>query len=234
MKAARTCFTGRQPRGQHGLSLVELMVGLAVGLLVMAAGTALLTHHLHDSRQLLLEARLMQDLRTAADVVTRDLRRAGYWGEASAGVASTSGLAVRPNPYSTFMPRAAASDAVSFQYSRDAAENHQVDTPEQFGFRLRRGVLEMLLGAGNWQALTDATTLRVTQFNVVPTQESISLQSLCAQACAPSSSTCPPQHHVRSLSLLISAQSVTQPQLQRTLRSAVRLRNDSLTGTCPV
>ena len=70
-------------RGQRGLSLVELLVGLALGLLVVAGGAALLARqHLREHRALLLEARLMQDLRTAADLVARDLRRAGYWGDA--------------------------------------------------------------------------------------------------------------------------------------------------------
>ena len=39
---------------------------------------------------------------------------------------------------------------------------------EQFGFRLRNGALEMQLGAGNWQALTDSGTVTVTAFSATP------------------------------------------------------------------
>ena len=34
-------------------------------------------------------------------------------------------------------------------------ENGIVDSNERFGFRLRNGAIEMQLGDGNWQALTD-------------------------------------------------------------------------------
>ena len=65
-------------RSQRGFTLVELLVGLALGLLVVAAGVLLLAQQLRaTSAPLLVEARLMQDLRTAADLVARDLRRAG-------------------------------------------------------------------------------------------------------------------------------------------------------------
>lgn len=117
---------------QRGLTLVELLVGLALGLLVLAAGALLLTQHLREHRALLLEARLMQDLRTAADLVARDLRRAGHWGDAAAGVWSTTETQ-RANPYAALAPDAAASDAASFAYSRDTTENHVLDSNEQFG-----------------------------------------------------------------------------------------------------
>ena len=68
-------------RALRGLTLVELLVGLALALLVAAGGAALLTSQLREHRALVLESRLMQDLRTAADLIARDLRRAGHWGK---------------------------------------------------------------------------------------------------------------------------------------------------------
>ena len=71
---------------QRGFTLVELLVGLALALVVVAAGTLLLARQAHEQRALVIEARLMQDLRSTADLVARDLRRAGHWGDAGAGV----------------------------------------------------------------------------------------------------------------------------------------------------
>lgn len=68
-----------------GFTLVELLVGLALGLLVLAAALTLLAQQTHEQRALLVEARLMQDLRSAADLVARDLRRAGHWADSGAG-----------------------------------------------------------------------------------------------------------------------------------------------------
>ena len=217
---------------QRGLSLVELMVGAAISLFIAAAGAALLANNLRENRALMLEARLTQDLRTAADLVSRDLRRAGYWGRATEGVWTAGATRVAANPYAALAPAAAASDAISFRYSRDATENNTLDTNEQFGFRLRSGVVEMQLGAGNWQALTDAGTLTVTTFSVTPTVQEISLQRLCALPCPSGSATCPPRQQVRSLALVLSGRAATDASVTRSLRSSVRLRNDSVVGAC--
>ena len=219
---------------QRGLSLVELLVGVAIALFIAAAGTTLLAGNLRESRNLLLEARLMQDLRTATDVISRDLRRAGFWGAATNGVWSPDSTGSAANPYVAVAPGSAASDAVSFRYSRDSAENNVVDTNEQFGFRLRNRVIEMQLGAGNWQALTDAGTLDITEFSVTPTVQEIDLRGDCTQACPPDSTSCPPRQQVRSLALVVTGRSTTDSSVIRSLRSTVRLRNDAVSGACPV
>jgi Tfp pilus assembly protein PilW len=59
------------------LTLVELMVGLVLGMRVVASAAALLVNHLREHRALLLEARLMRDLRTAADLVVQSDAKLG-------------------------------------------------------------------------------------------------------------------------------------------------------------
>jgi len=226
---------GRAQRRQRGVSLVELLVGVALGLFIVAVGMTLLTGNLRENRALVVESRLMQDLRTASDLVSRDLRRAGYWSDAAAGVWQRGASGVTANPYTAVAPLAAASDAVSFRFSRDAAENHSVDGNEQFGFRLRAGALEMMLGAGNWQAVTDPATLAVTAFSVTPSVQEIALDGFCAEACAAGAGgtgDCPRQQ-VRSLALSLTARSATDATVVRTVRHNVRLRNDSVAGACP-
>ena len=217
---------------QRGLSLIELLVGIAIALLIAAAGASMLIGQLRENRQLLLEARLMQDLRTAADLVTRDLRRAGYWGAALDGVWAAGANGVATNPYIAVAPAAAASDAVGFRYSRDATENNSVDSNEQFGFRLHNGAIEIQLGAGNWQALTDTGTLKVTGFSVTPTVQDLNLDAFCARPCPPASSACPPHQQVRSFELVISGRLAGDAGVTRSVRSAVRLRNDAVSGAC--
>ena len=223
----------RLPRPQRGFTMVELLIGMAIGLFIVAAAASLMTGNLRENRNLLIENRLMQDLRTAADMITRDLRRAGYWAAANAGVRSDGTGPVLLNPYVDVTPVAAAADNVSFRFSRDATENNTVDSNEQFGFRLRNGAIELQLGAGNWQALTDASTLTVTQFSVTPTVETISLGALCTSPCPAGSATCPPQQHVRSLAVTIGGRATGDARLTRSVRSQVRLRNDPVIGTCP-
>ncbi|MCO5124472.1 MAG: prepilin-type N-terminal cleavage/methylation domain-containing protein [Rhizobacter sp.] len=219
-------------RAARGFTLVEVLVGLALALLVVAGGAALLASQIREHRSLVLEARLTQDLRTAADLIVRDLRRAGHWGDAGAGL-WTEAQPARANPYLALAPDGAASDAASLRYSRDAIENHVVDGNEQFGFRLRNGAIDIQLGNGNWQALTDATVLTVTQFLITATQEAIELEAACPTPCPPGDGACAPQQVVRGLALEIGARAVADAAVVRTVQARVHVRADAVSGACP-
>ena len=58
----------RHPSHARGLSLVELLVGLALGLFVVAAAATLLASQWREQHRLATESRLMQDLRSASDI----------------------------------------------------------------------------------------------------------------------------------------------------------------------
>ncbi len=219
------------------MTLVELMVSLAIGLFLVAIGTTLLVAQLRENRGLLIEARLMQDLRTAADLMARDLRREGYWGSATAGIWTPgTGRTLSPNPYQPAAPATAASDATVLRYSRDAVENGSVDSNEQFGYRLHGGAIELQLGAGNWQAITDAGTLTVTGLQIMPELQDIALADACSQPCPPAaggSGTCPPHQTIRNIAVTLVAHAVADPRVVRSLRSRARVRNDAVVGACP-
>ena len=76
----------RRRAAQRGLSIVEMMVGVTIGLLVVAGATMVVSTQLLDNRQLMVETQVQQDLRAAADIITRDLRRAGYTSNPQNGV----------------------------------------------------------------------------------------------------------------------------------------------------
>lgn len=219
-------------KSQSGLSLVELMVAVAIGLIVIAAAFSFTSRHLRESRAVQIELRLMQDLRSTSDLIARDLRRAGHWGNASAGVWQRDAVTVEVNPYA-FVTLAA--NDVAFNFSRDSTENNAVDNNENFGFRLRAGVVEFLLGNGNWQALSDANTVTVTSFTVTPSVQHVSLEGMCFTACSTADSaatTCPPQQHIRTFNIALVGQATSDAKVKRSVQNAVRLRNDAITGKC--
>jgi len=215
---------------QLGLTLIELMVGIALALLIAAAATLLLSSNIGENRRLLLEARLTQDLRSAADLITRQMRRAGHWGAASTlGLWSASANAL-PNPYAAFAPDAGITDTIALSYSQDGSENNTVDDNEQVGFRLRSGVLEAQLGTRNWQALTDSSTLVITLFRLQPRVQTVTLEATCT--CAALAPCAPLQVQVRSVEIEIGARAANDASVLRTVRSTVRLRNDHVSGGC--
>src|SRR5512135_646265 len=189
------------------------MIGIAVGMVVVAGALTLFVFNLGNSRRLMTEVRLNQDLRAAVDVVARDLRRAGYWGNAIAGTqAIGTGSATAQNPYSAMS--FATTDSVGYKYSRDLVEDNAVDSPEQFGFRLQSGVLQMQTASGNWQDLTDAKLVTITAFTLNPTQTTLWLGNLCAPVCAIGNASCPTTT-VRRVAITLTGQSTTDPAMIR-------------------
>jgi type IV pilus assembly protein PilW len=193
---------------------------MAIGLMVVAAALLALTHHLRENRRLLVEARLMQDLRTASELIARDLRRAGHWNQSSAG----TWRAESPNPVSALT---VSDTGVSFAYTRST------DTDQAFVYRLQGGVIEMKIGGGHWQSMTDANTMRVSSLRITPQVQEITLEGFCSKPCPEASNTCPPRQALRSLAIDVEGQATTDPTVLRTARTTVRLRNDALIGACP-
>jgi type IV pilus assembly protein PilW len=220
-------------RAQRGLSIVELMVGVAVGLTIAAAATLMVASQLADTRRLLVETQIQQDLRATADQIARDLRRAGFWHGAYLGTSTGAGAgAIQANPYRFASPGDdVATPAITYSYAAPTvAEDNAVTDPERRGFRLRNGVIESQLGADNWQALTDGATMRVTTFDVTPRTERVELA--CPRACSAGPTPCPPQLEVHRLTVDIAGEAVHDAAIRRSVRAEVRLRNDVIVGEC--
>jgi prepilin peptidase dependent protein B len=222
----------------RGLSIVEFMVGVAVGLLIVGGAVKLGTDYMVSNKRMMVETRVNQDLRAAADIIARDLRRAGYWENASGGIAAS-------NPYA--VASAPSSSQVTYAYARDA--DNVVGSNELTGFRLQNvggvNVLQVQDG-GNWQAVTDPGTLNVTAFTVTP--QSPALVNDMSRFCpclvkltctmADMTDTTKNPAGPRTLSILsfqiaLTGQSVNDPAITRTINEAVRVRNPVLSGGCP-
>jgi type IV pilus assembly protein PilW len=222
------------PRRQRGLSMVELMVGVAVGLFVVAGATMVVSNQLGDNRRLMLETQIQQDLRAAADLIARDIRRSGYWGEAERSVWHPSAPSVASNPYTALQGVAHGTPAsnVEFWYSRGAEDNALTDATEHAGFRLQNGVIQMYTG-GSWQALTDGTTLRVTNFRLDLINRDVPLSCFTECAGGPADTSCWPAQRVRDVTVLIEGTAVHDASVRRGAQSNARLRNDVIQGACP-
>ena len=211
---------------QRGLSVVETLVGLAVGLVIVGGALKLFAANLAANRRLLLEARVNQDLRASADLIARDLRRAGHWEHAA------SGVWLAPETVPPANPRAAitgsAGTGLSYSYDRGAA---QVGSA---GFRLADGRIQLRTAPETWQDVTDPAVLRVTRLGIVPTAREVDLLSRCAvAACPPGQPSCPPHLVIRQYDIALQGQAVADARIVREIRETVRVRNDQLVGSCP-
>jgi type IV pilus assembly protein PilW len=175
---------------------------------------------------------VQQDLRAAADLIARDVRRAGWWGAAEQGLWQGNAPAAAANPYAAVVPDAASAPVaqVDFAYSRNAEDNAVDDDAERFGFKLEGGAIKTLLG-GTWQSLTDTNVLEVTTFAVTAQPQTV--QQACYRECAGGGTACWPTETVRTLTIDIAGRAVSDTSVVRSVREVVRLRNDATTGACP-
>ncbi|MFM2120830.1 MAG: hypothetical protein RL722_2298 [Pseudomonadota bacterium] len=241
--------SARHRREQAGLSLIEMMVSLALGLFLVAATAGLLLGQIQEQRRQLLDSRLQQELRAVLDLVVRDLRRAGYWGHAVDRAMPTGTPPI--NPYQALAPAPApaglqSSIQLGYAYSRDGgAEDDLQGGNERFGLRLNttsRTLDWRTLGAAlapseadTWQALTDPRLIRITGLQVRSGQTEASLLDQCELNTCPSPSgpDCPPRLVQPWVEIEISAEAAAEPTLQRSLSHQVSLRNAWIVGRCP-
>jgi type IV pilus assembly protein PilW len=245
---------------QRGMSIIEMLVGVVIGLIVMAGAAKLTMDNFGANRRLVLEARVNQDLRAAADLIVRDIRRAGYWENAASGLFSTTGSGtVLTNPYRNID---LSSNTIRYEYARKedvAAKYNTVEPVEPAGFRLLNGVLEFRNGASdpknpdtdNWQAITNPNVVTITNFSITtPAARVVELYTYCvcltrigstgvAECVAAdfqsggSRFAKRPTMSIRQFDVVLAGQSATDQTVQREIRETVRVRNDRLFGCCP-
>lgn len=239
-------YPRRRRASQSGLSIVELMVGVAISLVIVAGGLSLLANFTGENRRLLLETRLNQDLRAAMDVVTRDIRRAGYWQGSTAGIWVNGGPNVpAQSAYRGFYASAcnaaalgasapspaAAASSVCYAVSQDTNNAvNETSRAELFGFHLSNaGVLFAVIDGGAQQAVTDAGTITITDFVVTPSSQIVPMTGYCKITCTVNC----PRVIVREFEIVLRGTAPSDATIQRQLRSNVRVRNDYYDGQCP-
>lgn len=149
----------QQPNRERGETLMGLLVGLAVGLVVLAGGSAMMATQLRAHRTALQENRLDHDLRSAMDWIARELSQAHY----AANAWQTDATKSCDNPF------CAGQDDFSISgnriaFSLDRNHNGLQDNNECLGFRLVKGALQARTACNPevWTALNDIASLQFT------------------------------------------------------------------------
>ena len=186
----RHASTPRRVRSAHrnaGFTLVELMVGLVVGLIVIGGVISLYLTVVQGSAYTTREARLTQETRITMDFISADIRRAGFSHPERIIVPADE----ERLPINWFMEDdrwlsihdydGGTANCILVTY--DPTFLYDVTTadfddppPAQyvFGYRSNNGTVEMLTGglsgttdcdAGTWEPLTDPDTTRVSELS---------------------------------------------------------------------
>lgn len=139
--------------GQNGMTLIELMISITLGLVVTGAVSVFYLTSAQSSYTALKSSKLNQEMMTLMSIMAQDIRRAGFDSNVSAdptisdfNVPGTTGLAVftftpanssvAPNPAET-----GSGNCIVYSYDSDL--NGTVGTWELYGFRLNNGAVQM-------------------------------------------------------------------------------------------
>ncbi|PCJ34218.1 MAG: hypothetical protein COA75_14075 [Cellvibrionales bacterium] len=144
----------------RGVGLVELLIGLALGLLIMAGAITLFAKISFSGLENTRRVQLNEQLRSTLNLIHKDLQRAGYV-NASDGAASVGAIDVDAMALFGVITIGGANDCITYSYDYDG---DGVQTPaETFGFRLSGGAVQRWssivaladCAGGSWVKLTD-------------------------------------------------------------------------------
>lgn len=228
---------------QRGFSIIESLVGITIGLFVVTGALVLTSTMTLSNRNMIVETRVIQDLRASSDLVVRDIRRAGYWANATTGVyVSGSNAPIPRNAYQNMIP--ASCDATTLPgsvaipsapasamcyYIEQGTPNNTASDAEMFGFKLLSGTLYAFVAGKTPQALSDSNSINITQFNLNPIPVSIDLSANCA---TPPTSGNEPTVVVREFEIELRGHPPSDATMVRAVRTNVRVRNDVVRGGC--
>ncbi|SDK29251.1 PilW family protein [Microbulbifer yueqingensis] len=166
---------------QRGITLIELMISLTIGLVVLGAASSVYLTTVINSGSSIAASRLNQDLMTLMSVMVQDIRRAGYWRDAATdplknpfNTVDVTALAVRT---SISTPAGDADSGECILYAYDSSDSGVLDGEDIHGFRLNNGVVQMRLSGdtsntrhdecddagGQWEDITDRNLIEITQ-----------------------------------------------------------------------
>lgn len=158
---------------QRGFTLVELMVGVVVGLFVVLAASTIYLNSTSASRDSVYANRLNQDMRTIMDIMVADIRRAGYWASAATGNDAANPFTVRTSGAETDVFVSTTPSCILYTYDLNG---DSAPAGEVFGFRLNGTTLETApatltstaasncaLNSGvNWVPMNNSSEIAVT------------------------------------------------------------------------
>ncbi len=136
---------------QKGFTLVELMIGMAISLIIMAGAVYVF---INISQVSLLNTRSVNALvsaKDALDLMARDIRRAGYQGH-MARLDDVDG----EYPYDYLAINSAGNCiAYSFNFNDSRDDSEVAAADEYFGFQLKSGELKTLTTSGSIPTVID-------------------------------------------------------------------------------
>ncbi len=210
----------------RGFTFTELMVALAINAILFAAITTIFVSNLDQYHRLLNRYRLDQDLQVAMNLMSTDIRRAGYWGNADSDINS----ATNDNPFQasgTDITTNASNTCILFTYDHDAngslAAISSTTDDERYGYRLSGTTLQARppgaaydcsAAASAWENVTDPNVMTISALTFTINTSNVTV--------GPGTKGI----NIRTVTISITGNLVSDPTVTETLTNTIKVRND--------
>lgn len=213
-------------RRQQGFTLIEAMVALAISIFLIGGLVTLFTMNLKQYRVAINQSRFDYQMQTAMQLMTNDIRRAGYWGNANSDV----GTGTNNNPFMTSTTDVSvngSNNCILFTYDHDGngslATLSSSTDDERYGFRLQSGAVQARTpgapfdcdaAATAWENITDPDVVTITALTFTPTTLTFT--------------TGPGTKGMtfRSIDITLTGQMTSDSSISKTLTEHVKIQND--------
>lgn len=155
-------------RAGAGFTLVEMMVGLAVGLILISSVLALVMANLQNTNTVVRGVRLTQESRALTEVVTRELRRVRYDGSAMNFIGSGAVPSTFGQVQASIIVNTASHRLDCIKYSYDENGNGLSDAGE---FKMFSGAVVDGRGVVRFGRFDSAATVNCSQGEVISSEE---------------------------------------------------------------
>ncbi len=225
-------------KNQRGVTLVELMIAMLLGLTVISTIITLFVNSVATNRSALQTTRLHQEMRSIMELISSDLRRAGYFRDAhctlaarnlSATAAVSAGCTHQINPFSPIEigRNLQANDCVLFSYDYENGANPAtpdgiVQTSENYGYKrhisddgigfIARRFSGAGCAAGGWRRLSNPLMSNITQ---------LSFDATSSRTVATANGVL----SIRVITITLSGQLANDPTVSSTLQNTTHIAN---------
>ena len=213
-----------------GFTLTELMIALVINVLIFASLLGIFIANLNHYNAALNANRLNQQLQATMALMVSDIRRAGYWSNASSNIATDTNT----NPFmstasGTDISTGASNTCILFTYDHNSngtlpAVSTSYDD-ERYGYRLSGNTVQTRpwgatfncsAAASAWESVTDPT-ISITALTFTVSTQSITTGPATAGLI------------MRSVDISLTGQLANDSTVTKTITQHVRVRNDKFT-----
>lgn len=142
---------------QTGVTLIEMMIGMTVGLFVVSGVLTVYVATLNSTSDTIKQSRLNQEIMTLINIMSTDIRRAGYWAGSTPDTSASNPFSEIANTAldvrdvssnaSTFttanvLAGTAVGNCITYAYDLDQGGGNPADD-ELFGFKLLNNAVWM-------------------------------------------------------------------------------------------